>query len=63
MEGIREKTAEILANTYTMYSMQNLFNSILAQNISSSVLSAIMKREMTEYARINVNHAMDIVGV
>ena len=62
MEGIREKTAEILANTYTMYSMQNLFNSILAQNISSSVLSAIMKREMTEYARINVNHAMDIVG-
>ena len=30
--------------------------------ISSSVLSAIMKREMTEYGRININHAMDIVG-
>jgi len=62
MEGIREKTADIFANTYTMYAMQNLFNSILTEHISSSVLSAIMKREMTEYARININHAMDIVG-
>ena len=62
MEGIREKTAEIFANTYIMYSMQNLFNSILSNKISSSVLSAIMKREMTEYGRININHAMDIVG-
>ena len=62
MEGIREKTSEIFSNTYIMYSMQNLFNSILSQNISSSVLSAIMKREMTEYARININNAMDIVG-
>jgi acyl-CoA dehydrogenase len=62
MEGIREKTSEIFANTYIMYSMQNLFNSILSQNISSSVLSAIMKREMTEYSRININNAMDVVG-
>ncbi len=45
-----------------MYSMQNLFNSILSQNINSSVLSAIMKRELTEMARININHAMDVVG-
>ena len=62
MEGIREKEAEIFANTYIMYSMQNLFNSILSGGISSSVLSAIMKRELTEYSRININHAMDIVG-
>jgi acyl-CoA dehydrogenase len=62
MEGIREKEAEIFVNTYIMYSMQNLFNSILSGGISSSVLSAIMKRELTEYSRINVNHAMDIVG-
>lgn len=62
MEGIREKTADILANTFIMYSMQNLFNSILSHNINSSVLSAIMKRELTELARININHAMDIVG-
>jgi acyl-CoA dehydrogenase len=62
MEGIREKTAEIFSNTYIMYSMQNIFNSILSQNISSSVLSAIMKREMTEYARININNSMDVVG-
>lgn len=62
MEGIREKTAEIFANTFIMYSMQNLFNSILSHNINSSVLSAIMKRELTEMARININHAMDIVG-
>jgi acyl-CoA dehydrogenase len=62
MEGIREKTTEIFCNTFIMYSMQNLFNSILSQNISSSVLSAIMKRELTEYGRININHAMDIVG-
>jgi acyl-CoA dehydrogenase len=62
MEGIREKTAEIFCNTFIMYSMQNLFNSILSQKISSSVLSAIMKRELTEYGRINMNHAMDIVG-
>jgi acyl-CoA dehydrogenase len=62
MEGIREKTADIFANTFIMYSMQNLFNSILSHNINSSVLSAIMKRELTEMARININHAMDIVG-
>lgn len=62
MEGIREKTAEIFSNTFIMYCMQNLFNSILSQNINSSVLSAIMKREMTEYARININNAMDVVG-
>ena len=62
MEGIREKNADIFANTFTMYSMQNLFNSILSHNINSSVLSAIMKREMTEMARININHAMDVVG-
>ena len=62
MEGIREKTTDIFCNTFIMYSMQNLFNSILSHNISSSVLSAIMKREMTEYGRININHAMDIVG-
>ena len=62
MEGIREKTAEIFCNTFIMYSMQNLFNSILSQNITSSVLSAIMKRELTEYGRININHAMDVVG-
>jgi acyl-CoA dehydrogenase len=62
MEGIREKNAEIFSNTYIMYSMQNLFNSILSSGIPSSVLSAIMKRELTEYARINVNHAMDVVG-
>jgi len=62
MEGIREKTAEIFSNTFIMYSMQNLFNSILSHNINSSVLSAIMKREMTEMARININNAMDVVG-
>jgi len=62
MEGIREKTAEIFANTFIMYSMQNLFNSILSNNINSSVLSAIMKRELTELARLNINHAMDVVG-
>jgi len=62
MEGIREKTADIFANTFIMYSMQNLFNSILSNNINSSVLSAIMKRELTELARININHAMDVVG-
>jgi len=62
MEGIREKTAEIFSNTFIMYSMQNMFNSILSQDIKSSVLSAIMKRELTEYARINMNNAMDIVG-
>jgi acyl-CoA dehydrogenase len=61
IKNIRDKTAEIFENTYIMYAMQNLFNSILLENSSPSVLSTIIKKEMVEYNNININNAKNIL--
>ncbi len=60
MEGIQEKYVNMMYNTWIIQSSINMTNDILDQGNSPSVISAIMKQQTTERARIVLNEAMDI---
>ena len=62
MEAIQEKTNDMVLNTWIIQSAVELTNTILDNNNSPAVLSAIMKQQCTERARVVLNHGMDIHG-
>lgn len=61
-EGVEEALASIAGNTYIMNATRELTLTGLDQGEVPSVISGIVKYQMTERMRIIVNHAMDIHG-
>ena len=60
MQAIQEKFVRMVYNTWIIQSSIYLTNDILDGGCSPSVISAIMKQQTTERARIVLNDAMDI---
>ena len=60
MEAIQEKFLNMVYHTWIIQSSVELMNDILDNKKSPAVLSAIMKQQTTERARIVLNEAMDI---
>lgn len=61
-EGVEEPLAAIAGNSYIMNAARQLTLSGLDTGESPSVISGIVKYQMTERMRIVVNHAMDVHG-
>ncbi len=61
-EGVEEKLAHIAAGTYMMDAARTLTASAIDIGQSPSVISAIVKYNLTEGMRTIINHAMDIQG-
>ena len=61
-EGIEEVLARIAANTYMMDAARTLTLTALDMGYHPSVISAIVKQQLTERMRISINDAMDITG-
>ncbi len=61
-EGVEESLAAIAGNSYIMNAARELTLSGLDSGESPSVISGIVKYQMTERMRKVVNHAMDIHG-
>ena len=61
-EGVEEALAQIAGNTYIMNAARKLTLSGLDSGESPSVISGIVKYQMTERMRTVINHAMDIHG-
>ena len=59
-KAIQEKINRIFLNTWVIQSSIELTNDILDNGDSPAVISAIMKQQCTERARIVLNDAMDI---
>ena len=62
MEGVRNKLAEMIYNTWIIHAGVYVTNKILDSGEKPSVISAIMKEQTTERGRQVVNDAMDIYG-
>ena len=62
MEAIQEKFLRMMYHTWIIQSSISLTNDILDEGKSPAVISAIMKQQTTERARIVLNDAMDIQG-
>lgn len=62
MEGVQEKFMEMFYQTIVIQSSVAFTNKILDEGSTPSVLTAIMKQQTTERARIVLNHGMDIYG-
>ena len=60
MEAIQQKFNDLLYNTWIMQSSVELTNTILDNGDRPAVLSAIMKQQTTDRARIVLNETMDI---
>lgn len=60
MEGIQEKLANMIYNTWVINASIDLTNTLLDQGEKPAVISAIMKQQTTERARSVLNDAMDI---
>lgn len=60
MEGVRNKFIDSLFHTWTINCSIQHTNNILDSGSKPSVISAIMKQQTTERARIVLNHSMDI---
>ena len=60
MEAIQEKFNKIILNTWIIQSSVSMTNDILDNGEQPAVISAIMKQQTTERARIVLNEAMDI---
>ena len=60
MEGIQDKIVDMLFNTWLIQSSVKLTNNLLDSGEKPGVISAIMKQQTTERARIVLNHGMDI---
>jgi len=61
-EGIEEVLARIAANTYMMDAARTLTLTALDNGHHPSVISAMVKQQLTERMRISINDAMDIMG-
>jgi|UniRef100_A0A6C0IMH3 acyl-CoA dehydrogenase len=62
MEGVRNKLANMIYNTWIIHASVYVTNKILDSGERPSVISAIMKEQSTERGRQVVNDAMDIYG-
>lgn len=62
MEGVQEKIAEMVKETFIITSGQFLTNALLDNGEKPSVISAVLKQQATERARTVINHGMDIMG-
>ena len=62
MEGVQESLARVGGNAYIMMAAQRLTNAMLNKHEQPSVISAIMKQQMTGRMRTVVNDGMDILG-
>ena len=60
MEGVQNKFADMLYNTWLIQSSISLTNNILDNGDKPAVISAIMKQQTTDRARDVINHGMDI---
>ena len=60
MEAIQEKFNKIVYNTWIIQSSVSMTNDILDNGEHPAVISAIMKQQCTERARLVLNEAMDI---
>lgn len=60
MEAVREKFIDMYLNTWIIHTSVKLTNHILDSGSTPSVITAIMKQQTTERARIVLNHGMDI---
>lgn len=60
MEAVREKFVDMYINTWIIHTSVKLTNSILDSGSTPSVITAIMKQQTTERARIVLNNGMDI---
>ena len=60
MQGVQEKFDEMLYQTWLIHCSCRFTNHILDQGEKPAVISAIMKQQTTERARVVLNHAMDI---
>lgn len=61
-EGIEERLAPIAGYTYLMDAARRLTTGAIDAGQKPSVISAIVKRYLTEGMRVVVNDAMDVVG-
>ena len=62
MEGVENKLANMLYNTWAIQASIFVTNKLLDQGEKPSVLSAIMKEQTTERGRQVINDGMDIYG-
>lgn len=62
MEAIQEKFLRMMFHTWCIQSSVCMTNDILDEGKSPAVISAIMKQQTTERARLVLNDAMDIQG-
>tara|TARA_A100001015_G_scaffold155059_2_gene172075 strand:- start:5611 stop:7572 length:1962 start_codon:yes stop_codon:yes gene_type:complete len=62
MQGVQEKLLEMVYQTWVIQSSISLTNVLLDSGEKPAVISAIMKQQTTERARIVLNNAMDIYG-
>jgi len=60
MESVREKFIDMYINTWIIHTSVKLTNHILDSGKTPSVITAIMKQQTTERARVILNHGMDI---
>jgi acyl-CoA dehydrogenase len=60
MEAVKEKFIDMYLNTWIIHTSVNFTNHILDSGSTPSVITAIMKQQTTERARIILNHGMDI---
>ena len=60
MEGVQQKLADMLFNTWVIHTSIALTNNILDSGEKPAVLSAIMKQQTTDRARDVINNAMDV---
>ncbi len=60
MEAVKEKFIDMYLNTWIIHTSVNFTNHILDSGSTPSVITAIMKQQTTERARIVLNHGMDI---
>jgi acyl-CoA dehydrogenase len=60
MEAVKEKFIDMYLNTWIIHTSVKLTNHILDSGSTPSVITAIMKQQTTERARIVLNHGMDI---
>lgn len=62
MQGVQDKLLDMFYHTWIIKSSIDLTNTILDNGEKPSVISAIMKQQTTDRARIVLNNAMDIYG-
>ena len=60
MEAVREKFIDMYLNTWIIHTSVKFTNHILDTGSTPSVITAIMKQQTTERARVILNHGMDI---